>query len=375
MKDSRVLVVDTFSGLNDYGVAMAMALARIVPLTFLTVSDTRLPEDTPCRLLDDIPQWGGNLGRLAKATAFLRYLAVLTRELWRHRHGAVHVQLFRLEGVDMWVYVLMRPFLRKLVYSAHNVYPHERKWWHVPVYRFWYRLVDEIHVLGRYSAEMLRGIGVPAERIHFIPHGDYALFKSRHPAAPAAEVRRDWGIANEDVIILFYGLIRDYKGLQRLVDAFCCLPEDSKAFLVVAGGGDRSQVDLATRKLQDAGLSHRSKLRFGFVPDAELASLINASDLVAFPYLHIYQSGALMLAMTYGKPVIASDIDGFRDYIGGHMHGRLIDTSVTSVFSDTLRELVDDPALRRSMAQSASERCERDFSWDRIAGEFRRLYD
>jgi glycosyltransferase involved in cell wall biosynthesis len=375
MKDPRVLVVDTFSGLNDYGVAMALALARVVPLTFLTVSDTRIPRDIPCRLLDDIPQWGGTASRLAKATAFACYLMVLVRELWRHRRGAVHVQLFRMEGVDVWVYVLMRPILRKLVFSAHNVFPHERRWWHEPVYRLWYSLVDEIHVLGNYSAQRLRDMGVAAHKIHFVPHGDYALFKARHPAADPMEVRQQLAIAPDEVIVLFYGLIREYKGLQRLVDAFCLLPPDSNAYLVVAGGGDESQLDLAREKLLSAGRLNRATLKFGYLPDPELANLINASDLVAFPYLHIYQSGALMLAMTYAKPVIASDIDGFQDYLSGQKNGLLVDTANTELFASELDNLVRHPRLRAQMAAIASSRCVAEFGWDRIAEQFKVIYD
>jgi glycosyltransferase involved in cell wall biosynthesis len=375
MIDQRVLVVDTFSGLNDYGVAMALSLARIVPLTFLTVSDTRVPRDIPCRLLRDIPQWGGADSRLTKTMAFARYLAVLVRELWRHRRGTVHVQLFRMEGVDMWIYVLMRPLLRKLVFSAHNVFPHERKWWHRSVYRLWYALVDEIHVLGNYSAHKLRDMGVPARKIHFVPHGDYALFKERHPAADPEMLRHQLSMAPDDVMVLFYGLIREYKGLQRLVDAFCLLPADSKAYLVVAGGGDQSQIDLARQKLLSAGRLDRATLKFGFLPDPDLANLINASDLVAFPYLHIYQSGALMLAMTYGKPVIASDIDGFRDYLGGHANGLLIDTGNAQLFASELDRLARQPPLRMEMAAVASARCASEFGWDRIALQFKRLYD
>jgi glycosyltransferase involved in cell wall biosynthesis len=188
-------------------------------------------------------------------------------------------------------------------------------------------------------------------------------------------VRREWGIASDDVVILFYGLIRDYKGLQRLVEAFCRLPGESRAFLVVAGGGDRSQIELAEQKLRQATRSHRAALRFGFVPDPDLASLINASDIVAFPYLHIYQSGALMLAMTYGKPVVASDIDGFRDYVGGHDHARLVDTDSPETFAAALLDLIASPVMRQKMASSALQRCESDFSWERIAVQFQDLYD
>lgn len=374
MSNRPVLVVDTFSGLNDYGVAMALSLAQVVPLTFLTVADTRIPPAAAYRLLADIPQWGGKDGKLKKLRRFIRYLAILVRELWRHRNGSVHVQLFRLEGVDIWIYLLMRPLLRKLVFSAHNIFPHELRWWHKPLYRLWYRVVDDIHVLGRYSARRLRDMGIPDSKIHFIPHGDYALFRERHPVNDAATIRSELGLTGEDVMVLFYGLIRDYKGLDRLVDAFIRLPPESKAFLVVAGGGDESQIDAASAALRAAGRLHRASLRFGFVPDAGLADLVSASDLVVFPYRHIYQSGALMLAMTYAKPVIASDIEGFRDYLEGHANGVLADTADTRRFGELLGELTGDPTRRAAMSAAAKVRCATEFAWVTIARQFADIY-
>ena len=121
----RVLLVESFSGGNAHGVLIARALAQHARLTVLTVEDSRLQPGDCERLLKLLPSFGGGRSRLRKLAQELWGTLRLGLELWRHRHGTVHVQSFRVTWCEAPLYFLLRPWLRNLVYSAHNAVPHE----------------------------------------------------------------------------------------------------------------------------------------------------------------------------------------------------------------------------------------------------------
>ena len=113
---------------------------------------------------------------------------------------------------------------------------------------------------------------------------------------------------------------------------------------------------------------------YGFVEDAELASLITASDAVILPYRHIYQSGALLLAMTYGKAIIASDLPGFRDYVTHEQEGLLINPENSSDLCDAIQSLSSDAGRRLSMGGRARFRAVHTYGWSKIADHLVKIY-
>ena len=373
MTHFKVLVVETLSASNDYAVSLAAALAEKTNLTFLTVRDSQIPADTPCRLLRAIPL-RGRLG-FKNALPLFEYILVLTRELWHHRRGIVHIQFFQYKAVEAPIYILARLlFLRRLIFTAHDALPHEPKRWHKLFYKLWYRVVDEIHVLGSYTAEKLQELGIRTEQIHLVPHGNYDLFLFRNTPEPRDSTRKRYGARSNDTVFLMFGLIRPYKGLDLLVQAFCKVPIDCNAYLIVAGGGDQDLFDSAKALLRRGGKDRRASLNFGFVEDAELANLITASDAVVLPYRHIYQSGALLLAMTYGKAIIASDIPGFRDYVTHGEESLLINPENSAELSNAIQALSGDADRRLEMGERARLRACQTYGWSKIADDLVKIY-
>jgi beta-1,4-mannosyltransferase len=104
--------------------------------------------------------------------------------------------------------------------------------------------------------------------------------------------------------VVFFGLIRSYKGVSTLVDAFRAVP-DPTARLLVAGKPDPAGV--ATELRDRAGADQRIDFRFEYVPDAELPALITAAQLVVLPYQEIHNSGAALLALSLDRPVLVPD--------------------------------------------------------------------
>lgn len=371
----RVLLVESLSGGNAYGVELVRALARETRLSVITVDDTRLEPGDCERLLRVLPRFGGRQGRLRKLVRELLGAARLAWELWRHRSDTVHVQSFRVTRVEAPLYFLFRPLLRRLVVTAHNALPHEPQAWHQAFYSRWYRLADRIHVLSSYTRDrLIADFGVAPEKLLLTPHGNYESFVSDHPVDAGAACRSSFEIPQEARVVLLFGLIRRYKGVDRLLAAFELLAKAEDLYLVIAG----ATAPTLARELETAIDGNAANVRIRFRPrfasDPELAALLRMADVVVLPYAHVYQSGALLLAMSFGKAIIASDIPGLREYLEDGVEGVLCDTTKPTHLAREILALAREDTRREALGDAARETSLESYAWDGIARQIEGAY-
>jgi glycosyltransferase involved in cell wall biosynthesis len=371
----RVLLVETLSGGNAFGALLARALAERVRLCVLTVEDTRL-EPWECeRLLPVLPRFGGGQGRVGKLLRELRGALRLAIELWRHRRDSVHVQSFRLTAIEAPIYFALRPFLRRLVVTAHNAVPHEARAWHAAFFARWYRLADRIHVLSSYARERLvEDFGVPLEKLLLTPHGNYEGFVALHAADSGAACRSSFDIPQAARVVLFFGLVRRYKGVERLLEAFELLAKAEDLYLVIAGETAPALARELDAAIERSEARERIRFRPRFSSDPELAALLRMADVVVFPYAHVYQSGALLLAMSFGKAIVASDIPGLREYVEPGVEGVLCDTGKPAQLAREILSLAREDARREALGAAAREASLESFAWEGIASQIEGMY-
>jgi glycosyltransferase involved in cell wall biosynthesis len=372
---SQVLLVDTLSGSNYFAVELVRALAPLVKLTVFTTLNSALSERDGIRLVLGFPEYGGGRSHFLKLLTQIAGTFKLARELWKHRNGVVHVQFFRTAAFELPVYALFRLIGGRIVFTAHNALPHELRWWHRAMYGFWYRIVDRIHVMSVHTArELVLGAGVSGDRVHVVPHGNYASFRIAFPPASAEVTRGRLGIGAATVMILFFGLVREYKGVDLLLRAFANLDPAMDACLVIAGGTAPEIVEELEGLIRSLDIQQRVRFLPHYLPDEELSSMLEACDITAFPYRHIYQSGALMLGMTYGKPIVASDIEGFREYVVPGNSAVLADATDSIAFAAALASLVRDADQRQAIGRNAGERAATVYDWNAIARDIVSIY-
>lgn len=171
-----------------------------------------------------------------------------------------------------------------VVRTAHNIAPHERQ---DALTRAVLRLTDRWTTWWvRLNDATVTPAGVP---VTTIPLGDYGDWYDR-PAHPPQAGR-----------MLFFGLIRPYKDVPALVGVFRAVP-DAGARLVVAGKPSSAEVEAGLRSV--AAGDDRVELLLGHAADADLAAAIGAAQLVTLPYREMHNSGAVLLALTLGRPVL-----------------------------------------------------------------------
>jgi len=210
---------------------------------------------------------------------------------------------------------------KKVVLTAHNVNTRRRDADDSAVNRFTlriqYRLANHILVhTENMKREVMSVFGVPAARVTTVAYGiNNAVPNTR---LTSAEARQALGIRDTEKVILFFGRIRPYKGLEYLIDGFGRLPRGGHDYrLIIAGRADKaspywaSVLDQIRKHEQSGGVL----LYPEFIPDHEVETYFKAADVLVLPYRNIYQSGILFLALSFGLPVLTSDVGSLKDEI------------------------------------------------------------
>jgi glycosyltransferase involved in cell wall biosynthesis len=230
--------------------------------------------------------------------------------------------------------------------------------------RLWERM-DAIVTLSEYGARRLVDeAGLPAERVRVIPHGalDY-LTSLRDPLPLPDELA---GV--EGPVILCFGLIRPYKGVDVLLEAFRAVPD---AELWVVG----RPLGMSLDPLRELAAQAPGRVRFvpRFVSDRELPAYFRRADLVVLPHRDAEQSGVLYVALAFAKPIVMSAVGGFPE-VAVQGAGRLVPPGDTAGLAAALNELLADAGARERLAASAREAAAGPYSWDSVAEQTMALY-
>lgn len=265
----------------------------------------------------------------------------------------------------------------RIVWTIHNLVPHECDEPREEL-AFLARLagaVDACLVHSESAREevvaavaSIRGdAGAVAARIRVVPHGNY--IGCYRPARNREAERARLGIAEGETVFVFVGQIREYKNVDGLARAFrtADLP---RARLLIRGRPRGDAVDRAVRSA--CGDDPRIDYRAEFLADDELAATLLASDAIALPYHDCLTSGAALLAMSFGKPLVAPDRGCFRELAGDGAVG-LYASADPDGLARALRALATDPVARVAGGARNLE-IARAADWAGIAAETARLY-
>jgi D-inositol-3-phosphate glycosyltransferase len=264
-----------------------------------------------------------NVSARAKAWRVLRYYARLVGYASRAQTHIFHILWNnKFEYFDRTLLMLYYHLLgKKIVLTAHNVNAGRRDGTDSRLNRLTlqiqYRLASHLFVhTEKMKRELIEEFHVKADRVTVIPFG----INNAVPATdlPHGEARQRLGIRSDERVLLSLGRIVPYKGLEYLISAFRELrAEDDRYRLIIAGRIENceSYWKAVLEQMQEDLGSGAILLRDGFVPDGDIEGYCKAADAMVLPYRHIYQSGVLFMAHSFGLPVLASDVGSFREEI------------------------------------------------------------
>jgi glycosyltransferase involved in cell wall biosynthesis len=248
--------------------------------------------------------------------------------------------------------------------TAHYVLPPEPSRRQLAAARRAFGAMDAVVAHSEHGARRLREVvGLDPDRVRVIHHGafDYLTrLPEEKPLAPELE-------GAEGPVILFFGLLRPYKGVDTLLRAFRRL---EGAELWIAGN---PRMDLAPLQQLAAEAPGRARFLPRFVEDAEIPALMRRADIVVLPYRDVEHSGVLYAALAFGKPLVLSAVGGFPE-VAEQGAARLIPPDDPSSLAAVLSELVGDDAARKELSAAATRVAFGAYSWDEAARQTLTLY-
>jgi glycosyltransferase involved in cell wall biosynthesis len=220
-------------------------------------------------------------------------------------------------------------------------------------------LVDLFHGFIAHTEQtraQLEAVGVARRRIRVLAHPPLSVGDLPHATSDGT------------VRIFFFGSIKPYKGVDVLARAALDLLPSRPRCRIDVVGRPFETLEAERQAIAAAGLEKRFGFDLRYVPDDDLARYLAAADIVVFPYREIDASGAFALAVTAGKPIVASALGVFAEWPASE-HIRLVPPGDSSALAAALASLVDDPDARERLGEQVRALRGASVSWSTFAAE------
>lgn len=219
-------------------------------------------------------------------------------------------------------------------------------------------LIDWFIVHNEYSEKELKGF-LDSNKISVIQHGNYLPFVNPITIKSTIESKLN---------LLFFGQIKEVKGVDVLLKAMKILKENEiKIHLTIAGKPWHTEVSKYISFIEVNQLADMVECRFEFIPDNEVEDYYSKADLIILPYKKIYQSGVVLMSMSYGKPVLVSDLDPFKEIIKDNENGWIFHSEDPKSLAYKILEISNDREKFNEVAQKGREYVEKNHDWKLLA--------
>ena len=288
----------------------------------------------------------------------------------------LHFHWLMVPLFDLFLLLLLRLMKIRISITIHDILPHKNPMFHATIYHFIYNLAHHLFVhsekLRQEANEKLR---LKSTKIFVIKHGNFDDFANQQNFSEEY-ARSQLEIRDNIPVILFFGLLREYKGLKLLIDCYPkILKEFPKAFLIIAGKETyKGYFESYKKQINKLNLQTNIKLILRFIDLFEMDLVFLAADVVVLPYKKSYQSGVIFNAISYGKPVVATNTGSFKETIDEHNLGIIVNSRTPDNFADGIIKQLRHKNDSEFFARHAKHISANVYSWLDIADRMLQIY-
>lgn len=342
---------------GEYCIRLASALARETEVLLLLPQQEAAPHEP--LLAPTVTFCPFHKPRLRQPLRQVRAIRAILRHIRAFDPDVIHLQ----QG-HLW-FNLALPLLGRypLVLTIHDPRRHlgDRGGQNTPqiVLDFGFRRAAQVIVHGReLKRTVVEELGIPPDAVHDIPHVAIGEVAARQP------------VCEEGHMVLFFGRIWEYKGLEYLIRAEPLITSrvpDAK--IVIAGRGE--DFDRYRRLMVHP---ERFIVHNDYIPDEMRTELFQRASIVALPYVEATQSGVIPVAYTFAKPVVATSVGGLPSTVDHGRTGYLVPPRDERALADAVVRLLQDPALRRQMGVNGRQKLDAECAVDIVARQTLAVY-
>lgn len=242
----------------------------------------------------------------------------------------------------------------KKVSIIHNMIPHEKRFFDKPANKHFLKNNDGFIVLSKAVRDDLLSLKPDAKYL-LIDHPVYDQFGDRLNRNVALD---KLGLDPDNKYLLFFGFIRDYKGLDLLIEALKGLDE---SYHVIVAGEVYGSFEKYQQMIEQNGLGSRVHLFNDYIPDDEVTLYFSSADVCMLPYKGATQSGITAVSHHFEVPIIATDVGGLKETIGHEETGLIVDAPNAELIINAVNHYFDDNLMPSFSENIRIEKAER--SW------------
>jgi len=372
----KVAIIDPLGahGGNHYftdGMARGLQHAG-VDTTVFTLFETGKTGQEPYRV---ILAFRGLYGRSSPLWRGLRFTLGLIRTVITARLAGIrvaHIHCFHGDIVEQLSAILIRAVGMKLVITLHDIESFGDKGAIGGQARV-LRLTAAVVVLNTFCLEQYERITDNTRPPAFvIPQGHYV--DNFSAVLTRAAAREHLGLPQNKIIFLFFGNSRLEKGLDLLLRAMRTFRDEENVMLLVAGKMKPEQEAFYREIIAVEGVDDRVRMDVGHVSDEIAPAYYMAADVVVVPYRKIYNSGVTLMAMSFGRAVLASDLRPLADVLGNGEYGLLFASGSAPDLSESLRQAADAHDRLDSLGAKAKVHVLAVHDWNVIGEQLVKVY-
>lgn len=248
----------------------------------------------------------------------------------------------------------------------HNVLPHE-------TFPFQYELVESLFTksdrLFTLSTEGSQSVSIFSSHKHKTRQLFHPIYESTESNFTKNELRSKWEVPENATVLLFFGLIREYKGLSLLIEAFNKAADARPDLYLCIAGEFYEPQDYYEDQLRPE-LSDRVTILNKFLSKEEASEMFRLSDVLVLPYKKATQSGVLADAIAYGLPSIVTNQPGFTDYLIDGYNGIVLKTQESNELANELFR-IDKKSLEKYRANTLS--LQKKYNWETFGKDLFKL--
>ncbi len=292
----------------------------------------------------------------------------------RERVDLVHFQ--SVNEIELIMIFVLKAYGFRVVFTIHNVMPRhgKLKLYHKKLFRFMYKLCNEIIIhTENGKREIAELFEIEPRKVSLIPHGDYKFFLRNH-APSGREAKRGLGIPERRKTILFFGAIRRNKGLERILFALPEIKRKVPDITLMIVGEPCEDYRRYRKIIEDLRLESNVFEILRYVGNDEVGSYFSAADIVVLPYEEVTGSGVLQIAYAFGKPVVATDLGGFREAIVESRNGYLVPLGDVRALASRAVDIISDSKKTAKFGKYSRFLSDTQYSWGSVAASTMNLY-
>lgn len=376
-KNLKVTIIGTYpplKGISAYCERFSSSLSHKIEVEFISFKSIYPEFLYPGSNINDetfIPVANENL----KVKHILKYYNPLS---WFYvglfsKGDIIHIQWWTtfLFPIFFSIAILTKIKGKKVVLTVHNVIPHERHMLDIILVKLLFILADKIVVHSNRNIDQINTISSKVtEKAIVIPHGTLDNYI-------CSEISKDeclskLGLPLQSKIILFFGGIRDHKGLDVLIEAMHQVIACDKSLILCIAGQPWASFKKYDDLIRKFNLESNVKLFLSFIPNSDVMYFFKSAELVVLPYTRFSsQSGVGLTALAFEKPLIVTDVGGLPELVKDKNF--VVEPNNPRALAEKILLALGDDELLKKLSEDPRDLAE-EYSWDTIAEKTVRLY-